>query len=113
LLSTSGRVDSELAARIASAPPYNSQRSFGGVALDWCWLAVGRFHLYLHGKQNIWDYAAGYLIYKEVGGSACILQGDAVFDFSLSPRSAVAALDNPLFKQWCQYLNINVNPLTK
>lgn len=100
------RLDSEMAARIASQPPYSSQRSFGGVALDWCWLASGRFHLYLHGKQNIWDYAAGHLVFNEVGGYACTLQAESVFDFSLNPRSAVAALDNQLFKEWCQYLDI-------
>ena len=102
------RLNSELAARIAAQPPYSSQRSFGGVALDWCWLAAGRFHLYLHGKQNIWDYAAGHLVFNEVGGSACTLQGDAVFDFSLAPRSAVAALDKQLFEQWCNYLKIDI-----
>jgi len=98
------RLDSKLASRIAAKPPYSSQRSFGGVALDWCWLAAGRFHLYLHGKQNIWDYAAGHLVFNEVGGSACTLQGDEVFDFSLEPRSAVAALDSGLFVKWCDYL---------
>jgi len=102
------RLDSELAARIASQPPYSSQRSFGGVALDWCWLAAGRFHLYLHGKQNIWDYAAGHLVFNEIGGGSCTLQGDAVFDFSLAPRSAVAALDKSLFKNWCHYLEIDI-----
>ena len=102
------RLDSELAARIAAQPPYSSQRSFGGVALDWCWLAAGRYHLYLHGKQNIWDYAAGHLIFNEIGGSACTLQGDAVFDFSLNPRSAVAALDEELFRQWCDYLQVGI-----
>ena len=102
------RLDSKLAARIASQPPYSSQRSFGGVALDWCWLASGRFHLYLHGKQNIWDYAAGHLVFNETGGNACTLEAEPVFDYSLTPRSAVAALDNQLFKEWCQYLNIDV-----
>jgi len=100
------RLDSELAARIASQPPFSSQRSFGGVALDWCWLAAGRFHLYLHGKQNIWDYAAGHLIFNEVGGNACTLQGEPIFDFSLKARSAVAALDNQLFTGWCDYLKV-------
>lgn len=100
------RLDCDLATRIASQPPYSSQRSFGGVALDWCWLASGRFHLYLHGKQNIWDYAAGYLVFSETGGNACTLQSEPVFDFSLNPRSAVAALDNQLFEEWCQYLDI-------
>ena len=100
------RLKKDLAARIASQPPYSSQRSFGGVALDWCWLAAGRYHLYLHGKQNLWDYAAGYLIFTEVGGNACTLESEPVYDFSLKPRSAVAALDGQLFEEWCKYLNI-------
>ena len=100
------RLDSQLAAHIASQPPYSSQRSFGGVALDWCWLAAGRFHIYLHGKQNIWDYAAGLLVFNEVGGNACTLQGEPVFDFSLKARSAVGALDDQLFLDWCDYLKV-------
>ena len=100
------RLDSELAARIASTPPYSSQRSFGGVALDWCWLAAGRVHIYLHGKQNLWDYAAGLLIFNEAGGRSCTLQGEPVFDFSLKPRSAVAALDDKLFGAWIDWLGI-------
>jgi len=100
------RLNSDLAARIASTPPYSSQRSFGGVALDWCWLAAGRFHLYLHGKQKIWDYAAGHLVFNEVGGHSCTLQNENVFDFSLNSRSAVAALDETLFLEWTDYLKI-------
>jgi myo-inositol-1(or 4)-monophosphatase len=100
------RLDSALAARIASRPPYSSQRSFGGVALDWCWLAAGRVHIYLHGKQNIWDYAAGHLVFNEMGGYSCTLQGEPVFDFSLQPRSAVAALDENLFHGWADWLGI-------
>jgi len=102
------RLNVELAVHIATQPPYSSQRSFGGVALDWCWLAAGRFHLYLHGQQNIWDYAAGHLIFNEVGGHSCTLQNEPVFDFSLKTRSAVAALDSKLFKQWRDYLNIGI-----
>ncbi|MDT8384418.1 MAG: inositol monophosphatase family protein [Gammaproteobacteria bacterium] len=33
------RLPPGLATRLVSAPPYQSQRSFGSVALDWCWLA--------------------------------------------------------------------------
>ena len=102
------RLDSNLAARIASQPPYSSQRSFGGVALDWCWLATGRVHIYLHGKQNIWDYAAGHLVFNEVGGHSCTLEGEPLFDFSLKPRSAVAAQDKQLFEDWTSYLGINI-----
>ncbi len=100
------RLSPELASRIAARPPYSSQRSFGGVALDWCWLAAGRYHLYLHGKQNIWDYAAGHLVFSELASYSCTLQGHAVFDFSLNPRSAVAAADELLFNQWCDFLEI-------
>lgn len=102
------RLDKELAARIASQPPYSSQRSFGGVALDWCWLAAGRVHIYLHGRQNIWDYAAGHLVFNEVGGYSCTLQGETIFDFSLKPRSAVAAMDKQLFSDWVSFLGITV-----
>jgi len=40
-----------LAGLLAQAP-YSSQRSFGSVALEWCWLAANRYHVYLHGRQN-------------------------------------------------------------
>lgn len=103
------RLRPELASHIAMQPPYSSQRSFGGVALDWCWLAAGRFHLYLHGKQNIWDYAAGHLVFSELASYSCTLQGEQVYSFSLSPRSAVAAANETLFKQWCEFLKINHN----
>ena len=95
-----------LASRLAANPPYKSQRSFGAVALDWCWLAAGRCHLYLHGRQKLWDYAAGSLILLEAGGSAVTLDGGPVFSATLQPRSAAAALDPALFKQWTQWLQI-------
>ncbi|MDE2121884.1 MAG: inositol monophosphatase, partial [Betaproteobacteria bacterium] len=88
------------ATRLATAPPYASQRSLGSVALDWCWVAAGRFHLYVHGSQGLWDYAAGLLILAEAGGSAQTLQGDAVFDNSLRKRSALAAVDADLLREW-------------
>jgi len=100
------RLTPGLASRLAANPPYKSQRSFGAVALDWCWLAAGRCHLYLHGRQKLWDYAAGSLILLEAGGSAVTLDGGPVFSPTLQPRSAAAALDPTLFKQWTQWLQI-------
>ena len=100
------RLTPGLASRLAANPPYKSQRSFGAVALDWCWLAAGRCHLYLHGRQKLWDYAAGSLILLEAGGSAVTLDGGPVFSPTLQPRSAAAALDPALFKQWTQWLQI-------
>ena len=100
------RLTPGLASRLAANPPYKSQRSFGAVALDWCWLAAGRCHLYLHGRQKLWDYAAGSLILLEAGGSAVTLDGGPVFSPTLQPRSAAAALDPSLFNQWTQWLQI-------
>ena len=100
------RLPGPLASRLASEPPYRSQRSFGGVALDWCWLASNRCQVYLHGKQNIWDYAAGFLVYSETGGRACTLEGEPLFELSLTPKSAVGALSPETFRQWCDWLEI-------
>ncbi|MGM0679053.1 MAG: inositol monophosphatase family protein, partial [Pseudomonadota bacterium] len=77
------RLAPALATRLVTGMPYSSQRSFGSVALDWCWIAIGRSHVYLHGKQNLWDYAAGHLILAEVGGQSCTLEGEAVFNNTL------------------------------
>jgi myo-inositol-1(or 4)-monophosphatase len=98
------RLPAELAARLAALPPYKSQRSFGAVALDWCWLAAGRCHIYLHGRQKLWDYAAGSLILRETGGQAMTLDGEPVFTPTLEPRSAAAALDRSMFSEWKQWL---------
>lgn len=101
------RLPAELAGRLATEPPYKSQRSFGAVALDWCWLAAGRCHVYLHGKQKLWDYAAGCLILREAGGRAVTLEGDPVFSPTLEPRSAAAALDKTVFREWERWLGIS------
>lgn len=101
------RLQQTLASNIATKIPYASQRSFGSVALDWCWLAAGRVHVYLHGKQNLWDYAAGLLILEEAGGQSLDLLGQDVFNNSLQPRSAVAALDEDLFTQWWSWIQAN------
>ena len=99
------RLAPALAAALASAPPYASQRSLGSVALDWCWVAAGRFHVYLHGKQKLWDYAAGSLVLAEAGGHSSTLRGDPVFDGGLAPRSALAAADASLFRAWSGHLS--------
>jgi len=98
------RLQPQLAARIATAQPFASQRNFGASALDWCWLAAERCHIYLHGNQNIWDYAAGELIFRAAGGYSSTLQGEKVFKQVLEKRSVVAAIDKKLFKEWFQYL---------
>lgn len=100
------RLDRDMTARLAAQPPYHSQRNFGAVALDWCWLAAGRGDLYLHGGQFLWDYAAAELVFAEAGGRAVTLQGEAVASGHLGRRSVVAALDPGLFEQWRTWLAV-------
>jgi myo-inositol-1(or 4)-monophosphatase len=87
------RLPTDLAIAIATENPYHSQRSFGSVALDWCWLAAGRIQTYLHGKQKLWDYAAGALIAEEAGCLAATMQHAPILaaPLTLTARSAVGA----------------------
>ncbi|MGB5741484.1 MAG: inositol monophosphatase family protein [Sedimenticolaceae bacterium] len=97
------RLPERLIMAIARRSPFRSQRSFGSVALDWCWLARGRCHLYLHGGQKLWDYAAGRLVLEESGGAGGVLadySGDWLAELSLGPRIAMAASHSALLKQW-------------
>lgn len=103
------RLEEGLATRLVTQIPYSSQRSFGSVALDWCWLAAGRCHVYLHGRSNIWDYAAGNFIFAAAGGYSSTLDGEAIFTHALAPRSSVAAVDQSLFAAWTEWLGITVN----
>jgi myo-inositol-1(or 4)-monophosphatase len=100
------RLPAALARRLAAAPPYGSQRSFGSVALDFCWIAAGRGHVYLHGRHNLWDYAAGLTILHEAGGHSVTLEGSREMGIDLQPRSTAAALDASLFIEWCDWLDI-------
>jgi myo-inositol-1(or 4)-monophosphatase len=98
------RLPAELAQRVAAEHPFRSQRNFGSGALDWAWLAAGRYQLYLHGGQKLWDYMGGSLILEEAGGRATTLQGEAVVCNQLVPRSVVAAVDGSLYEQWYSWL---------
>jgi myo-inositol-1(or 4)-monophosphatase len=98
------RLPKTLARNLVTDSPYLSQRNFGSIALEWCWLAASRGHLYLHGSQNIWDFIAGNLIFSEAGGISSTFDGEPVYSNELKPRSAIAALDNRLFKEWFNWV---------
>lgn len=98
------RLPKPLAQRLAAQPPYRSQRNLGSCALEWCWLAAGRFHVYLHGGMKLWDHAAGQLILAEAGGLACTLEGEAIRSDTTAARSVVAARDPQLQQQWQAWL---------
>lgn len=100
------RLQPELATHIVRNMPFRSQRNFGSCALEWCWLAAGRIHLYLHGGMKLWDYAAGTLLLSEAGGYSSTLQGEQVYAGSRGARSVVAATSAPMFEEWCQFLSV-------
>jgi myo-inositol-1(or 4)-monophosphatase len=84
--------------------PYKSQRNVGTCALEWAWLAAGRVQLLLHGSEKFWDYAAGYLLNSEAGGFSETIEGEAIFNCTLSPRSVIAASNSGLFEQWSNWI---------
>ena len=98
------RLSPELRQRLVLEPPYHSQRSLGSVALDWCWLAAERVQVYLHGKQMLWDYAAGLLVAHEAGCLSQGLDGRAVYQLGLEARQSMGAVDAELFHEWKDYL---------
>jgi len=99
------RLNPELRIRLVLDPPYHSQRSLGSVALDWCWLASERVHVYLHGKMMLWDYAAGLLIAQEAGCISNALDGLPVYQLNLQPRQAMGAVEDTLYEEWKNYIN--------
>jgi myo-inositol-1(or 4)-monophosphatase len=98
------RLKKKLVMQLANEPPYSSQRDFGASALDWCYTAAGRFDMYLHGGQKLWDYAAGSLILSESGGYACCIENDDFAQCDIWQRSVIAARDKKLFEQWKSWI---------
>lgn len=94
------RLDKILAQHLVSRPPYMSQRNYGASALEWCYAAAGRYDVYMHGGQRLWDYAAGALIMVEADGHVCALEHDDYWQAPLWRRSCIAALDRVLFEAW-------------
>jgi myo-inositol-1(or 4)-monophosphatase len=99
------RLPKSIAIELVSNAPFHSQRNFGSSALDWCYLAAGRFDLYLHGGQYLWDYAAGSLILHEAGGFASTLEGTVLWEGDLWRKSALAARDADLYAAWRNWVD--------
>jgi len=102
------RLPRQLAIKLVTESIFASQRNIGSSAIDWCWLAAGRFDIYLHGGQKMWDYAAGSLIFREAGGYSTSLDNNAVFRGKLETRSVLACYDEDLFNYWHQWINIPI-----
>ena len=63
-------------------------RRLGSAALDLCYIASGRFDVYIEDGLNAWDIAAGQLIVREAGGLATQLNGGPL---SLTKGEVLAA----------------------
>ena len=94
------RLNHKLGNAISTTPPFSSHRNYGACALEWCFTAAGRFDIYLHGGQKLWDYAAGSLILEEAGGYMCGFDQDDFWDEPLWRRSIIAALNPSLGLEW-------------
>jgi len=100
------RLPEELVVKLVTERIFASQRNIGSSAVDWCWMAAGRFDIYLHGGQKLWDYAAGSLIFAEVGGCSVSLDNEPVFRGQLEVRSVLACYDDKLFQYWYEWIGI-------
>ena len=98
------RLGTKLVTQLSSNPPYSSQRNFGASTLEWCYTAAGRYDLYLHGGQKLWDYAAGALILLESGGHACCIENDDFAQGDIWQRSVIAASDKKLYEEWKNWI---------
>jgi len=102
------RLPEKLAVKLVTESIFASQRNIGSSAIDWCWMSAGRFDIYLHGGQKLWDYAAGSLIFREAGGFSISLDNDDVFRGQLEIRSVLACHDKYLFNYWYDWINIPI-----
>ncbi|MGE8355678.1 MAG: inositol monophosphatase family protein [Microvirgula sp.] len=96
-----------LSNRLLATAPFGSLRNLGSSTLDWCNLASGRYDLYLHGGQRLWDYAAGALILEEAGGRSATIESDDYWSSQLWHRTAIAALDPRFFEPWKHWIRLN------
>ncbi|ULJ68466.1 inositol monophosphatase family protein [Wielerella bovis] len=88
--------------------PVGTMRNMGSSTLDWCYLAAGRYDVYVHGGQNLWDYAAGALILEESGGLLTTLEGDDFWSgLHAFKRSVIAAGQPELFEKWVAWVRKN------
>jgi len=94
------RLKQKLVTKLVTNTPFSSQRNFGASTLDWCYAAAGRYDLYLHGGQKLWDYAAGSLILTESGGYACSIEGEYFDRLDIQARSVIVARNKNLFDGW-------------
>jgi len=99
------RLGRPLTRALVEERPYYSQRNYGAAALDWCYVAAGRFDVYLHASHLLWDCAAGSVILDEAGGRAGTFAAESFWDDTDWARPVIAALDPELYLAWRSWLS--------
>jgi len=97
------RFAAEQIADLLGRRAWRSQRNFGACALEWCWLAAGRVHLYLHGGMKLWDLGAGSLILEEAGGVGTDPGGGPISYCTPGPIPVLAAATPTLHAAWLEW----------
>ncbi len=103
------RLPKSLTRALVEERPYYSQRNYGAAALDWCYVAAGRFDLYLHASHLLWDCAAGSVILEEAGGRAGTFACESFWKDPEWARPVIAALDSELYLEWREWLLAHVD----
>jgi myo-inositol-1(or 4)-monophosphatase len=93
------RLEQETAAMLATKKLFRSQRNIGTCALEWAWLAAGRAHFIIHGREKIWDYSAGSLIAEEAGAVITDFKGNHPFHTSQLSSSIIATSQKQIHQQ--------------
>lgn len=86
--------------------PWRGWRSLGASTLEWCALASGQIHAYVHGGQMPWDAASGRLLVAEAGGHShdlATVLGKSALPNLLSPTGYAAAAPG-VWLAWQQWL---------
>ncbi|MDQ6955040.1 MAG: inositol monophosphatase [Mariprofundaceae bacterium] len=99
------RLHSTLVKRLATQGHYRSQRNIGSCALEWAWLAAGRGQFIIHGREKLWDYAAGSLLAEESGCKVTDFGGQHPFSHT-QLSSPIATASPSIHKQLLSILTL-------
>ena len=99
------RLPSNMRQSLIERPPYSSQRNFGAASLEWCHVASGQFDVYLHGRQKIWDFAAGALVLAEAGGRMSTFDHEDIWVGPELSRTVMAASNAAIFADWIAHVD--------
>ncbi|MDX8413717.1 MAG: inositol monophosphatase family protein [Mariprofundales bacterium] len=97
------RLQPDTARHFVTHPPCHSYRNLGSCALEWAWLAGGRAQFIIHGRESLWDFAAGLALTSRTGAVITDLNGQLPLQADSLHASILAAANPPLHHHFMQY----------